>query len=163
MKDNDIFIFDLDGTTINSNHRAGHGSLPSWFRNNTIENIFKDIPMYLSQFIGILHNLEFKVLICTSRTLSKADFEYLYTKLYIPVGVKIISREEGDKREPDVYKKERLSYLANFKQFKECEKILIDDNPDIRRAFRELGINCKAWDIPFAIERFNQIFGLVKT
>ena len=159
MKKYIILILYLDVTTINSNHRVGQGSLTSLFRNNTIENIFKDIPMYLSQFIGILHNLDFKVLICTSRTLSKADFEYLYTKLYVPVDVKIISREKGDKREPDVYKKERLSYLANFKQFKECEKILIDDNPDIRRAFRELGINCKAWDIPFAIERFNHIFG----
>jgi hypothetical protein len=81
MKKDNIFIFDLDGTTINSDHRQGHGSLVSWFRNNTRENIFRDIPMYLGQF---------------------------------------------------------------------------------RRSFRELGINCKAWDIPFAIERFNHIFGWSK-
>ena len=158
MKEDNIFIFDLDGTTINSEHRTGHGSLVSWFRNNTAENIFKDIPMYLGQFIGILYTLGFKVIICTSRTLSNADYEYLYTKLYVPVNVKIISRTEGDTREPEIYKKERLSYLANFKQFKECEKILIDDNPDIRRAFRELGKNCKAWDIPFAEDTFSRLF-----
>jgi len=57
MLNAEIFIFDLDGTTINSNHRVGGGSLPSWFKNNTLENIFKDVPMYLSQFIGILDNL----------------------------------------------------------------------------------------------------------
>ena len=87
MKKDNIFIFDLDGTTINSTHRQGHGSLVSWFRNNVPENIVKDIPMYLGQFIGILHTVGFKVLICTSRTLSKADYEYLYTKLYVPVDV----------------------------------------------------------------------------
>tara|TARA_Y100001951_G_scaffold91238_1_gene85088 strand:+ start:311 stop:805 length:495 start_codon:yes stop_codon:yes gene_type:complete len=163
MKKDNIFIFDLDGTTINSSHRQGHGSLVSWFRNNVPENIIKDTPMYLGQFIGILFNLGFKVLICTSRTLSKADYEFLYTKLYIPVDVKIISREKGDKREPEVFKKWELSYLANFKQFKDCEKILIDDNPEVRRTFRELGKNCKAWDIPFAIERFNHIFGWSKS
>ena len=163
MKKDNIFIFDLDGTTINSDHRQGQGSLVSWFRNNTRENIFRDIPMYLGQFIGILYTLGFKVVICTSRTLSKADYEFLYTRLYVPVGVKIISRKEGDKREPELYKKERLSYLANFKQFKDCEKILIDDNPEVRRTFRELGKNCKAWAIPFAIERFNHIFGWSKS
>ena len=159
MKRDNIFIFDLDGTTINSEHRVGGGSLPSWFNNNTEENIFKDTPMYLGQFIGILFNLGFKVLICTSRTLGKADYEFLYTKLYVPVGVKIISRNKDDRRDPDVYKKERLSYLANFKQFKECEKILIDDNSDVRTSFRELGKNCKAWDIPYATKSFNYIFG----
>ena len=39
MKKDNIFIFDLDGTTINSDHRQGQGSLVSWFRNNTRENI----------------------------------------------------------------------------------------------------------------------------
>ena len=159
MKKDNIFIFDLDGTTIDSGHRVGGGSLPSWFNNNTAENILKDTPMYLGQFIGILFNLGFKVLVCTSRTLGKADYEFLYTKLYLPVGVKIISRDKGDNREPNVYKKERLSYLANFKQFKDCEKILIDDNSDVRNSFRELGENCKAWDIPYAIKSFNHIFG----
>ena len=68
MKKDNIFIFDLDGTTINSEHRVGGGSLPSWFNNNS----------------------------------------------------------------------------------------------DVRTSFRELGENCKAWDIPFAIERFNHIFGWSK-
>jgi hypothetical protein len=159
MNNDNIFIFDLDRTTVNSKHREGHGSLSSWFANATAENILKDAPMYLGQFIGILSNLGFRVIICTSRSMTKADYEFLYTKLYVPVGVKIISRTRGDNREPDIYKKEKLSYLANFKQFKECEKILIDDNSSVRRAFRELGKNCKAWDIPIAIERFNHIFG----
>jgi len=159
MNNDNIFIFDLDRTTVDSEHRAGRGSLSSWFANATAENILKDSPMYLGQFIGILFNLGFRVIICTSRSMTKADYEFLYTKLYVPVGVKIISRTRGDNREPDIYKKEKLSYLANFKQFKECEKILIDDNSSVRRAFRELGKNCKAWDIPIAIERFNHIFG----
>ena len=48
-----IFIFDLDQTTINSEHRVGHGSLTSWVRNSTRENIMNDELMFLSQFICI--------------------------------------------------------------------------------------------------------------
>ena len=92
MNNDNIFIFDLDRTTVNSEHREGRGSLSSWFANATAENILKDSPMYLGQFIGILFNLGFRVIICTSRSMTKADYEFLYTKLYVPVGVKIISR-----------------------------------------------------------------------
>ena len=149
-----IFIFDLDQTTINSEHRVGHGSLTSWVRNSTRENIMNDELMFLSQFIGILNNVGFQVIVCTSRVLGKDDWEFLYTKMYLPSDVKVIHRHEGDTREPNLYKKERLSYLANFKQYSKKDKILIDDNSDVRKSFRELGRNCKAWDIPYAEREF---------
>ena len=48
-----IRIYDLDGTIIDSSHRARHDEngkldLDHWKRNNTKENIFKDdlLPMY---------------------------------------------------------------------------------------------------------------------
>ena len=30
-----LFIYDLDGTVIDSSHRLGDGSLDDWFANNT--------------------------------------------------------------------------------------------------------------------------------
>jgi len=80
--------------------------------------------------------------------------------MYLPSDVKVIHRHEGDTREPNLYKKERLSYLANFKQYSNKIKILIDDNSDVRKSFRELGRNCKAWDIPYAEREFKMLFGV---
>ena len=36
------FIFDLDGTVVDSSHRQGDGSLDDWRRLNTIGNIMRD-------------------------------------------------------------------------------------------------------------------------
>ena len=51
-----IFIFDLDQTTINSEHRVGHGSLTSWVRNSTRENIMND-PFYRKQYTANLRTI----------------------------------------------------------------------------------------------------------
>ena len=37
-----LYIFDLDGTTVDSAHRLGRVSRESWKRNNTPENVAKD-------------------------------------------------------------------------------------------------------------------------
>ena len=148
-----IFIFDLDQTTIDSTHRVGHGSLTSWVRNATRENIMKDKLLFLSQFISILDKHGYKVIICTSRVMSKWDWEFLYSKMNIPSHVKVIHRAEGDTRQDDKYKNTRLAYLNNFIQYKNRWKILIDDREDVRKAFSNLGRKCKAWDIPKATEK----------
>jgi hypothetical protein len=140
----EIFIFDLDNTTIDSRHRQGKGSLESWHRNMTRDSIFNDELMPLSQYIRLLYNLRYKVIICTSRCLTKDDYEYLYSVVDVPSEVKIISRDKTDSRECGKFKKARLSYLANFKQFKDRDKILIDDNDSVREQFQSLGNNCIA-------------------
>ena len=68
LQDN-IFIFDLDGTTIDSRHRQGE-TLEDWFRLNTPENVARDKPLLLAKAIRDLWESGFHVLICTSRTLS---------------------------------------------------------------------------------------------
>ena len=148
-----IFIFDLDQTTIDSTHRVGHGSLTSWVRNATRKNIMKDKLLFLSQFVSILDKHGYKVIICTSRVMSKWDWEFLYSKMNIPSHVKVIHRAEGDTRQDDKYKNIRLAYLNNFIQYKNRWKVLIDDREDVRKAFSNLGRKCKAWDIPKATEK----------
>jgi len=42
------FIFDLDGTTVNSDHRLGE-TLADWRRMNTPANIMRDTPLPLAE------------------------------------------------------------------------------------------------------------------
>ena len=105
-RDNLIFIFDLDGTVIDSSHRQGE-SLADWFAMNTRENIFKDVVLPLGQRITDLYKRGYKVLICTSRSLSKDDLEYLQDILYVPFGVKLISRRFGDQTPSFTMKKKK--------------------------------------------------------
>jgi len=136
-----IFIFDLDGTVIDSSHRQGN-SLDDWFRLNTRENIFKDVPLSLGRHIRNLHLKGHKVLICTSRNISKDDLDYLEQVLKIPPNIKIIARPYGCDSAPFTLKKKQLSYLQNFKSFRDKIKFLIDDNEDNLKSFEELGSNC---------------------
>ena len=70
------FIFDLDGTVIDSSHRHGD-SLADWRRMNTVGNIMRDrlLPLAGKMQGAILDGLD--VWICTSRVMGKADFAFL--------------------------------------------------------------------------------------
>ena len=53
---NQIYIFDLDGTVINSSHRftgtaEGKVNLEAWIKDSTRENIFKDTLLPLAKFM----------------------------------------------------------------------------------------------------------------
>ena len=60
------FIFDLDGTVIDSSHRLGD-SLDDWRRLNTADNIAADscLPLFDQMLDAINDGLD--VIICTSR------------------------------------------------------------------------------------------------
>ena len=54
-----IYIFDLDGTTIDSSHRftgtaEGKVNLAKWIEDSTRENIFKDTLLPLAKFMKAL-------------------------------------------------------------------------------------------------------------
>ena len=44
-----LYIYDLDGTVIDSSHRLGNGSLADWHANNTPDNIAADGVLPLAQ------------------------------------------------------------------------------------------------------------------
>ena len=70
------FIFDLDGTVIDSSHRQGD-TLADWRRMNTVGNIMRDrlLPLAGKMQTAIQDGLD--VWICTSRVMGKADFAFL--------------------------------------------------------------------------------------
>ena len=73
--ENPIFIFDLDGTTVDSRHRTSMPfNLDYWNENSTRENILKDRLLPLSRKMVELIAFGYEVIICTARTLGKYDY-----------------------------------------------------------------------------------------
>ena len=70
-----LYFFDLDGTTVDSAHRLGRGSLESWKRNNTPENIAKDGLLPLAELVrlGNEKRPNDMTVVCTSRVMGVAD------------------------------------------------------------------------------------------
>jgi len=140
-----IYIFDLDGTVIDSSHRftgtaEGKVNLAKWIEDSTRENIFKDSLLPLAKFMKALMKANQNVWICTARNMSKDDFDFLAEN-----GIKaktILCRKDGDHRADAEMKTAKLKRLFNLKQFQNAEKIMFDDNKSIQKEMPKIGINC---------------------
>jgi hypothetical protein len=139
---NNILIFDLDGTTIDSSHR--HATLPDgtlnlakWVENSTPEKIFQDQVLPLGKLVSKLGKKHYTI-ICTARVLSHADREFLMDN-----GIcvdKIISRPLGNNTPDGELKKKQLNSFLSLKQFKNKNKIMFDDADSVRSIVRKIGI-----------------------
>ena len=139
---NNILIFDLDGTTIDSSHR--HATLPDgtlnlakWVENSTPEKIFQDQVLPLGKLVSKLGKKHYTI-ICTARVLSHADLEFLMDN-----GIcvdKIISRPLGNNTPDGELKKKQLNSFLSLKQFKNKNKIMFDDADSVRSIVRKIGI-----------------------
>ena len=142
---NTIYIFDLDGTVIDSSHRftgnaEGKVNLEKWIADSTRENIFKDSLLPLAKFMKALMKANKNVWICTARNMSNHDFDFLAHH-----GIKaktILCRKNGDHRADAEMKTAKLKRLFNLKQFQNAEKIMFDDNKSIQKEMPKIGINC---------------------
>ena len=140
-----IYIFDLDGTVVDSSHRftgtaEGKVDLAKWIEDSTRENIFKDSLLPLAKFMKALMKANQNVWICTARNMSKDDFDFLAEN-----GIKaktILCRKDGDHRADAEMKTAKLKRLFNLKQFQNAEKIMFDDNKSIQKEMPKIGINC---------------------
>jgi len=140
-----IYIFDLDGTTVDSSHRftgtaEGKVDLAKWIEDSTRENIFKDTLFPLAKYMKALMQKNANVWVCTARNMGQADFDFLEFH-----GIKpktILCRKNGDNRADAEMKIAKLRSLFNLKQYQGSEKIMFDDNATIRYELKkELGIN----------------------
>ena len=139
---NNILIFDLDGTTIDSSHR--HATLPDgtlnlakWIENSTPEKIFQDTVLPLGHLVNRIGKKAYTI-ICTARNMSDADFEFLMDN---GINVdKIISRPLGNNEPDGELKKKQLNSFLSLKQFKHKNKIMFDDASSVRSILRKIGI-----------------------
>jgi hypothetical protein len=148
-----LYIFDLDGTAIDSSHRAntladGSLNLAAWRENSTPEMIARDSLLPLGEqwrdmVARGLEGTHVKIAIITARVMGAADLQYLddnglaYDYIY--------SRNEGDHMPDDMLKKimlhrlardmgRSMKWLQNFAWF-------YDDNLGVIEMGGDLGIN----------------------
>ena len=138
------FIFDLDGTVIDSTHRQGD-TLADWRRMNTVGNIMRDrlLPLAGKMQTAIQDGLD--VWVCTSRVMGKADFAFLRLQGLLPNGGPVIHRiGEGDARPCGELKLAKLQGMAaamgvNWVKFAH-DSIMFDDSIDVQNTMRNAGL-----------------------
>ena len=138
------FIFDLDGTVIDSTHRQGD-TLADWRRMNTVGNIMRDrlLPLAGKMQTAIQDGLD--VWVCTSRVMGKADFAFLRLQGLLPNGGPVIHRiGEGDSRPCGELKLAKLQGMAagmgvSWVQFAH-DSIMFDDSIDVQNTMRNAGL-----------------------
>jgi|TARA_X000000950_G_scaffold175057_1_gene212751 FMN phosphatase YigB (HAD superfamily) len=137
-----VFIFDLDGTVIDSEHRTprdenGKLILQQWFDLATPANIAKDTLLPLASLFRKAKRKHHHIVICTARTLSKADREFLSRHA---LGASyILSRPEGDMTPDGEFKKRLLQDLFKVR-FHGLKKIMFDDNDEVRETVSKIGV-----------------------
>ena len=144
-----LFIFDLDGTTIDSSHRQntlpdGSLNLDAWVRNNTPEKIAKDSLLPMAESWKTINRQNHQIVIMTARVIGAADLKFLadnglgYDRIY--------SRAFGDTTPDDILKKRMISRLAvDFKKslaWIRSNAYMFDDNKNVRKCLTGFGINC---------------------
>ena len=139
------FIFDLDGTVIDSSHRQGDGSLDDWRRLNTVGNIMRDglLPLAGKMQTAIQDGLD--VWVCTSRVMGKADFAFLRMQSLLPNGGPVIHRiSDADDRDCGALKLAKLRGMASgmgvsWARFAN-DSIMFDDSIDVQNTMRNAGL-----------------------
>ena len=135
------FIFDLDGTTVNSDHRLGE-TLADWRRMNTPANIMRDTPLPLAEQMRQAIRDGLDVVILTSRVMGHADRVWLHTHgMVAPV---IMSRHVSDTRPAGEYKLAKLHELAidrrvSFRDLA-ASVVMWDDDSDVQKTLGNAGV-----------------------
>ena len=97
-----LFIFDLDGTTINSTHRHGDGTLADWQKNATDKNVANDSLLPLATGWKEIDRKHHTIIVMTARVMGWADHKFLSDNGLFPDY--IYSRPEGNTTPDDILK-----------------------------------------------------------
>ena len=128
-----LYIYDLDGTTVDTSRRLGDGSLDDWFANNTPDNIAADGLLPLAQHLQMRNRKGDATMVCTSRQMTDADYKFLVDNNINPVY--ILSRTQGDDTPCGAMKFDLLSRWAArmglaWGEFVK-QAVMFDDNDDV--------------------------------
>ena len=135
------YIFDLDGTVIDSSHRLGD-SLDDWRRLNTPANVAKDSPLPLLDQMRDAIADDLDVIVCTSRVMAGRDFRWLDD--HGIRGVTILCRDVDDDRLCGFFKLHLLKDYADsigYTWARFCQtSIMFDDSIDVQNTLRSVGL-----------------------
>ena len=144
-----LFIFDLDGTTIDSSHRQntlpdGSLNLAHWIENNTPEKIAADSLLPMAESWKTINRQNHQIVIMTARVIGKADCKFLddnrlgYDYIY--------SRAFGDNTPDDILKKRMVLKMASHMRkslaWIRSNAYMFDDNKSVRQCLTGFGIRC---------------------
>ncbi len=144
-----LYIYDLDGTVIDSSHRRkfdenGNLRLSYWRSHNTRKDIFGDSLLPLAKHMKkkMLDNI---VIICTAREISQNDLDFLEVN-----GIRydhIISRPKGVNLADHVLKYHQLKkFLRDNPYLLDRRKIMYDDSIENLKEISKLKIEGRlAW------------------
>ena len=138
-----LFIFDLDDTTINSQHRQGE-TLADWIANNTPENVAKDSLLPLADSWKTIDQSRDIVVILTSRVIADADLAFLarfglrYRFIYSrPMGSQISC---GQLKAAMVRQCARDLGWSLARLTKQA--YMFDDSGEVRESLTAMGVRC---------------------
>ena len=136
-----LYIYDLDGTVIDSSHRLGDGSLDDWFANNTPDNIALDGLLPLAEHLKMRNKRGDETMVCTSRQMTDADYEFVVENLN---PIYILHRAHGDDTPCGAMKLDLLSRFAARMGLAWGEfikhSVMFDDNDDVLDTLSENGL-----------------------
>ena len=134
-----LFIFDLDGTVIDSSHRAlanadGSIDLNHWRENSTAKMIAKDKLLPLANGWKAIDRKRHQIVVMTARVMGMVDYTFLINNgLHADF---IYSRPEGVTLSDDILKRNFLiSLKRDIKKslaWIRSHAIMFDDNADVR-------------------------------
>lgn len=142
-----VVIFDLDETVVDSAHRTpnhadGTLNLPLYLTLKTRENTLQDTLLPLADYWKSLDLSETYVIVCTARTWSDFDQEFL--DMHGLRAHKIIARftpAQCKMRDADL-KRRGLSKLFALRQFHKLPKYMFDDAKPVIAEMRRMGLVC---------------------
>ena len=135
------YIFDLDGTVIDSSHRLGD-SLDDWRRMNTAANVAKDSPLPLLDQMRDAIADDLDVIVCTSRVMNGRDFRWLDD--HGIRGIDVLCRAPSDNRTCGFFKLQLLHNYARsigytWARFAQTS-IMFDDDIGVQNTLRSVGL-----------------------
>ena len=142
-----LYIFDLDGTVIDSSHRQntrpdGSLDLAHWVENNTVEKILADSLLPLADKMRSVRSVKDTVAVITARVIGDADLAFMkrndlkFDFLY--------SRAEGNRTPDDLLKRRAILKLARKLQrsmhWMRKNTVFFDDNLAVLDIMASMGI-----------------------
>ena len=135
------FIFDLDGTVIDSTHRQGD-TLDDWRRLNTARNVALDSPLPLLDQMRDAIADDLDVIVCTSRVMAGRDFRWLDD--HGIRGIDILCRAPSDNRTCGFFKLQLLHNYArsiDYTWARFCQtSIMFDDDIGVQNTLKSVGL-----------------------
>ena len=142
-----LYIFDLDGTVIDSSHRQntlpdGSLDLAHWIENNTPEKILADSLLPLAEKMRSVRSVKDTVAVITARVIQDADLAFLKRNdLKFDY---LFSRAQGNRTPDDLLKRRAILKLARKLQrsmaWMRKNAVFFDDNLEVLGIMDSMGI-----------------------